>query len=122
MAGLSSQRVSDLKHGEPGIPKHLLSPDPDRHEWGARRTPRRSPTEAGATRQVMLGGLEPFRDRYSLSSVTVLSPLFATQAWVPSEETPSGPLPTPSTPGMPPSAPPTGAPVEASSSPAELPM
>ena len=35
MAGLSSQRVSDLKHGEPGIPKHLLSPDPDRHEWGA---------------------------------------------------------------------------------------
>ena len=38
----------------------------------------------------MLGGLEPFRDRYSLSSVTVLSPLFATQTWVPSEETPSG--------------------------------
>ena len=42
------------------------------------------------------------------SSVTVLSPAFATQTWVPSEEMPAGPPPTPMVW--------TTAPVEASSS------
>lgn len=60
-----------------------------------------------------LGGLELFRDRNALISVTMLSPSFANQTWVPSEETPSGSLPT--------AKPPPTAPVEALISVSELP-